>query len=135
MCPPSQENLKVDYTEEEKKKSSEAQHVISKKALCKPQDYLHQLFLRATLSKKPTFVSDRRPRIPGSEKSSGEDRKMVSNSSAIFKFQVRVFLNDSPQPKNEDAVRNLTLNSFTFLHLLPSGSWGAYPSAQLKKTL
>lgn len=80
-------------------------------------------------------MSDRRPRIPGSEKSSGEDRKMVSNGSAIFKFQVRVFLNDSPQPKNEDAVRNLTLNSFTFLHLLLSGSWGAYPSAQLKKTL
>lgn len=44
-------------------------------------------------------------------------------------------MNDSPQPKKEDAIRSLTLNSSTFLHLLPSGSQGAYPSAVEKDTL
>lgn len=53
----------------------------------------------------------------GSGKLSEEDKKMVSNSFSEFKLLAMIFHMFSPLFKNRDAVRSLTLSSFSFLHL------------------
>lgn len=53
----------------------------------------------------------------GSGKLSEEDKKMASNGSSEFKLQAMIFHLFSPLFKKGDAVRSLTLNSFSSLHL------------------
>lgn len=100
-------------------KGSQAQHVILQKACTNHKTTFISLFFKDCSFLKVNFPCRAGgPHIPqGGGKLSEEDKKMAANSSTEFKLLVMIFRMFSPWSKNMDAVRSLTFNSFSFLHL------------------